>query len=179
MPLRPEGVAVIDGTPQPGDIGLTQIHGSVGRWIRFGEWLNGDGFGEYTHAFLVLANGELLEADPGGARIRPLHEHAAARTVYVAPAGLSDAQRQAICSAGRRYVGVKYSFADYLAIAAHRIHLPFPGLRAYVASTHDMICSQLVDQAYQDAGVHLFNDGRWPGYVTPMALWDLLGKPQR
>jgi hypothetical protein len=27
---------------------------------------------------------------------------------------------------------------------------------------------------YQDAGVHLFDDGRWPGYVTPKSLANLL-----
>ncbi len=37
-----------------------------------------------------------------------------------------------------------------------------------------MICSQLVDQSYQDAGVHLFSDGRWSGYVTPGALFERL-----
>jgi hypothetical protein len=30
-----------------------------------------------------------------------------------------------------------------------------------------MICSQLVDEAYLRAGVHLFDDGRDPGDVTP------------
>jgi hypothetical protein len=37
-----------------------------------------------------------------------------------------------------------------------------------------MICSQLVDQCYQDAGVHLFADGRWPGDVTPADLYRLI-----
>ncbi len=37
----------------------------------------------------------------------------------------------------------------------------------YVAGTGHMICSQLVDQSYLDAGVHLAEDGRFPGDVTP------------
>lgn len=116
----------------------------------------------------------LLEAEPGGARIEPLTAYDGTPVRYVCPEGLTDQQRTAICAAATAYVGVPYSFLDYLAIAAHRFHLPLPGLRRYVAATRHMICSQLVDQAHQDAGVHLFADHRWPGYVTPMALHNLL-----
>lgn len=160
--------------PLPGDIGLTQISGVTGRLIRFGQWINGDGFADYEHAFLVLPGDRLLEAEPGGARIRQLTEYDGSDVLYVCPKRLTEQQRGGICAAADRYVGVPYSFLDYAAIATHRFHLPVPGLRRYVASTRHMICSQLVDQCYQDAGVHLFADGRWPGYVTPMALYTLL-----
>ena len=40
-----------------------------------------------------------------------------------------------------------------------------------------MICSQLVDYCYLMAGVHLFNDGRWPGYVTPEDLANVIADP--
>ncbi|WP_328766942.1 hypothetical protein [Streptomyces sp. NBC_00286] len=166
---------MIHTQPQPGDIGLTQITGHVGAMIRLGQWLNGDGFGRYQHAFLVLDDDTLLEAQPGGARITQVSAYDDRNTLYVYPGGLTDAQRQAICDAGRRYVGTPYSFLDYFALATRRMRIPAPGLRAYIASTRHMICSQLVDQAYLDAGVHLFADGRWPGYVTPMALYHLLG----
>jgi hypothetical protein len=165
----------IHAVPQPGDIGLTSIPGPVGWLIRLGQALNGGGFTTYEHAFLVLDGGRLLEAEPGGARIAGLDEYAGQHVEYVAPAGLTDGQRAAICAAGLRYVGVGYSAADYFALAAHRFRLPVPGLRRWVASSRRMICSQLCDQAYQDAGVHLFADGRWPGYVTPADLWQLLG----
>ncbi|MFB7629686.1 hypothetical protein ACFC0M_01855 [Streptomyces sp. NPDC056149] len=160
--------------PLPGDIGLTQISGATGQLIRFGQWINGDGFADYEHTFLVLPEDRLLEAEPGGARIRPLSEYQGTDVRYVCPRRLTEQQRERICAAADHYVGVPYSFLDYLAIATHRIHLTVPGLRRYVASTHHMICSQLVDRCYQDGGVQLFSDGRWPGYVTPMALFKLL-----
>ncbi|MFG2289568.1 hypothetical protein ACGFOU_26290 [Streptomyces sp. NPDC048595] len=162
--------------PQPGDIGLTHISGVTGRLIRFGQWINGDGFADYQHAFLVLPDERLLEAQPGGSRIRPLADYADTDVLYVCPKGLTEQQRAGICAAASRYVGVPYSFLDYLAIATHRLRMPVPGLRRYIASTRHMICSQLVDQCYLDAGVHLFADGRWPGYVTPMALYNVLGR---
>lgn len=167
---------MIHSDPLPGDIGLTQIDGAVGKLIQLGQWFNGDGFSTYEHAFIVLPDERLLEAEPGGARIQALTEYADAAVLYVCPDGLTDDQRLAICAAARRYLGVRYSFLDYVAIAAHRLRLPVPGLRRYVATTKHQICSQLVDRAYLDAGVHLFNDNRWPGYVTPMALYDLLAE---
>ncbi|MGW4803060.1 hypothetical protein [Kitasatospora sp. NPDC004272] len=155
--------------PLPGDIGLTSIAGAVGRLVRIGQWLNGDGFGAWEHAFLVLPGGRLIEAMPGGARIVPLDTYDQRDVLFMAPL-LTDQQRQDICTAAAAYEGVPYSFLDYLALATHRLRLPAPGLHAYVASTRHMICSQLVDQAYRDAGVHLFDDDRWSGYVTPGAL---------
>lgn len=166
---------MIEPQPRPGDIGLTRIRGTVGRLIRLGQWLNGDGYADYEHAFIVLPGDRLIEAQPGGAVIRPLAEYAGRPVKYLAPDGMTDGQREAVCAAATRYVGVPYSFLDYLALAAHRLHLPLPGLRRWVASTRHMICSQLVDQAYSDGGCALFSDLRWPGYVTPGDLARKLG----
>lgn len=167
---------MIEEQPLPGSIGLTSISGAVGVGIRVGQWLLHDGFSTFEHAFLVLPGGQLLEAEPGGARIAGLDEYADRTVLYVAPEGLTDEQRAAICAAALTYVGVPYSFLDYAAIAAHRFRLPIPWLRRYVASTKHEICSALVDQIYLDAGVRLFTDGRWPGYVCPADLYRLLGQ---
>ncbi|GAA3268574.1 hypothetical protein [Streptomyces lavendulae] len=167
---------MIQEIPTPGDIGLVRVTSPTGALIRVGQWLNGDGFGDYQHAFLVLPEGRLIEAAPKGTRVGPSSDYDNAHVLYVCPPDLTPPQRQAICAAALPYIGVPYSFLDYGAIAAHRFHLPVPGLRRYIASTRHQICSQLVDQCYEDAGVRLFTDGRWPGYVTPMALYDLLAK---
>ncbi|MFG2395177.1 hypothetical protein ACGFYF_40915 [Streptomyces lavendulae] len=148
--------------------------GPTSRLIRLGQWLNGDGFSDYTHAFLVLPGEELIEAEPDGAAIHLLSRYARTPALYVYPPGLTRQQRMAVCDAALRYVGVPYGFLDYLAIAAHRLRLPVPGLKKRIASSKQQICSQLVSQCYDDAGVHLFADGRWPGYVTPGALQELL-----
>ncbi|WP_255946580.1 hypothetical protein [Streptomyces odontomachi] len=165
--------------PQPGDIGLTSITGPVGLLIKVGQWLNGDGFGAYQHAFVVLPEGRLIEAMPGGAVIAEVSEYDGRDVLYVSPADLTHDQRTAICACAKKYQDIPYSFLDYLALAAHRFHLPVPRLRRYIESTGHMICSQLADRAYLDAGVHLFDDGRWPGYVTPMALANDLATPDR
>lgn len=163
------------GAPLPGDFGLCRIDGGVGFLIRLGQWLNGGGFADLEHAFLYIGDGRIIEAQPGGAVEADLAEYADRPIVWsTGRIPLTDEQRPAIVAAARSYLGVPYGFADYLALAARRFHIPVPGLRRWIAGSHSVICSQLVDQAYQDAGVHLFIDGRAPGDVTPADLYKLI-----
>jgi uncharacterized protein YycO len=162
--------------PQPADFGLCRIPGYVGLAARIGIWLNGDGWHDSQHAFLVLDGDELLEAMPGGARVRPLTDADRTRATY-SDWDLTDEQRAAICTYGRTLVGTPYSILDYLSLALVRLRIRPPGLTKYIASTKSMICSQLVDTAYLRAGVHLFHDGRWSGDVTPGDLRKVLHGP--
>jgi cell wall-associated NlpC family hydrolase len=150
--------------------------GQAGRLIRIGQWLNGNGFADFEHAFVYVGGGELVEAEPGGARLGPLTEYDGRPIRWsTGRFQLTEEQRQAVVTAARGYLGVPYSAADYFALAAHHFHLPIGALiKAYVADSKHMICSQLVDQCYRDAGIQLFRDGRWPGYVTPADLANLL-----
>jgi hypothetical protein len=75
--------------------------------------------------------------------------------------------------AASRYTGIPYSFLDYLAIAAHRLHIPAPGLRSYIASTKHEICSALCDEFYRRVFGVVLVPGEWQGYVTPGGLWQL------
>lgn len=162
--------------PKPADFGLYKGNDVVGRLIRFGEWLNGNGFSPYSHAFVLLDDGTIIEAEPGGARIRPVTEYAPELVTW-SNWDLTDAERAAIVTAARGMAGTPYSFLDYFAIAAHRFHLPVPWLRQYIASTRHRICSQSVDYCYKVAGVNLFTDGRWEGWVTPADLSCVLKGP--
>lgn len=163
--------------PRPGDFAVVRMHGTPGALIRVGQWLNGDGFANVEHAFVLVGDDALVEAEPGGARVTPLTAYDPSGLHWSAGhIQLTSDQRAAIVAAAHRYLGTPYSFLDYGALAAHRFRLPGSGLlKGYVADTRHMICSQLVDQCYRDAGVHLFRDGRWPGYVTPADLNRLLG----
>lgn len=164
---------MIPANAKPGDFVLAQMSGNVASLIRAGQFLNGNGFGDYEHAFIYAGDGKIVEAEPSGAKLAGYHygPNVLWSSRYIS---LTDTQRALIVRAAIGYTGVPYSYADYFALAAHRLHIPAPHLRSYVASSKHMICSQLVDQAYQDADVHLFSDNRWPGYVTPGDLWQLL-----
>jgi hypothetical protein len=171
--------------PAIGTIGLTQISGDVGKAIEVGEWLNGQGFRDWEHAFLLGPNGTVLEAEPGGARIANVSEYSGA-TVYWCTAIAAQFTDEKLADiwggAVQRYGpgtghksatgGVPYSFLDYDAMFCHRLHIPVPGLQGYIADTGHQICSQLCDTTYSDQNCRLFA-GVWPGYVTPLGLWNL------
>jgi hypothetical protein len=59
------------------------------------------------------------------------------------------------------------------------MHVNATDLRKFIGDRHGLICSQLVDLAYQRAGRQLFDDGRWPGYVMPSSLAQLLASLPR
>jgi hypothetical protein len=156
--------------PQPGDIGCTQITGDVGLLIRIGQYLNGDGFANYEHAFVYVGDDRIVEAEPGGARSGSLDEYDSRMIVWLR---CPDEHRTAVATAAISLIGTPYSALDYAALAAHRFHIPVPGLRRYVQASGHLICSQLADRAAELGGWTLFNDGRWPGYVTPADLANL------
>ncbi|AUG78238.1 hypothetical protein CFP65_3444 [Kitasatospora sp. MMS16-BH015] len=152
------------------------MSGSAGRLIRVGQWLNGDGFSDFEHAFVYVGDGELVEGEPGGASTGSLAGYEGRPMLWsTGRIPLDDEQREAVVAAARGYLGTPYSVMDYFALATHHLHLPVsPLFKGYVMSSKHMICSQLVDQCYHDAGVQLFDDHRWPGYVTPGDLTRLL-----
>ena len=173
---------------QRGDFAVVSAGGELGRLVRYAEQANGSGpYADYQHAFIYIGDGEIIQAEPGGADYAQLTPHA--KTLWstgkiaiglpgtIGRLELSAEQRTRICDAARGYVGTKYSFLDYLALAMHRLHIRVPFLKWYVKWSGRMICSQLVDRCYLDAGIHLFDDGRWPGYVTPADLAQLLDTP--
>jgi hypothetical protein len=157
----------------PGRIGLTQIHGRVGFGIRVGQYLNGSGFEDFEHAFMDLGDGTLIEAEPGGARIRPLDEYTEAEIhwcdgIY---SRVGQSLRPVIADEARKLAGTPYSFLDYDALVLHRFHVDTDGLRHYIGDTGHLICSQLVDTASTRGGYSIFRDNRWPGFVTPGDLY--------
>jgi hypothetical protein len=156
-----------------GDFRLIEIEGHAGMAIRLGQWLNGDGFANYEHAQVFLGGNWFLDAQPGGAMVHR-HDDLGKGMWSSGIIPLTAKQRVDITTAAYGHIGTPYSFLDYASLAALRFRIPAPHLRDYIKSTGHQICSQLVDQCYVDAGVHLFNDQRWPGDVTPGDLYKLL-----
>lgn len=155
-----------DYTPQPGDFFLAQIRGFGGLLIRLAQAVSGDA-SRYTHAGVILDNGMLIEAMPGGARIVPVTTIIDNKPLAFSRYDLSDEMRARIVSQARSYEGVPYSFLDYLSLGLLALGLRPKRLRARIHGSGHMICSQLVDKTYLTAGVHLFDDGRDSGDVTP------------
>lgn len=174
--------------PRPGEFAVISSHSAVGLLVDVAETLSGGGASQFSHACICSRVDDdgtvwIVEAMPGGAVEVPWHYQ---DTEHLWSTDLVETVPQA-GTAALKYVGWGYGWADYLLIAEHRWHLDRIATTDHVwylpwavdlekryQRTHTIICSQLVDQAELDAGVHLFNDGRPPGYVRPSDLADLL-----
>jgi hypothetical protein len=180
------------------DYACVPAFGDIGKMIEIGQWANGDGFAPYEHVlgyagyFLrtpepgprigqpmpITGSGPghyVIEAMPRGARLRKLEmrpEDYPGALWSTGKLGLTEQQRTAIFNAAWTLLGTPYSGLDYQALAAHRLKLhPLDYLlKARVASSGHLICSQYWDLAYSRGGYHLFTDNRWPGYVTPLSM---------
>jgi hypothetical protein len=155
------------------------VGGPAGLAIGTAEWLAGAGRDDrWRHAKVCVAPGMILQARPDGAEIvrqEPRPGDLWSTGLYP----LSDKQRAMAWDIGQKLEGTPYSWADYAAIGLHRLHVPAPGLREFIKSTASMICSYLADFFQLILGVHLFDDGRWPGYVMPSDLGLLLEMANR
>lgn len=165
--------------PKPGDFEVVPMGGAGGKWIKIGQILKGCGFraSKYQHARMYVGDGKCVEAEPGGARVVDYDPHDGGMWSTGA-IELKDTDRQIIVNAAFGYARVKtgYSIMDYFALVALRLklYLIYWPLKEYVRTSKHMICSQLVDQCYQDAHVELFDDDRFPGDVAPADLANLL-----
>lgn len=161
-------------SPLPGTIGLTRIQGIAGFFVWLGQAINGD-FSRWTHAFIVLDDETVYEAQPGGAVITPLSDYDDRKVAYI-DWPLTEEQRAGIVASARELVGVGYNWGTYLYLAAVTFKLPFSSriLRRHLRKSKKLICSQACDFIYWENGVHLFTDGRKPFDITPGDLARLL-----
>jgi hypothetical protein len=174
--------------PQLGDIACLQISGEVGELVRVGQWLCGAGFRKFEHCEVFVGMpdeagplGYSLGAYPGGAALVPVPEDQTGWLWSTGVFKLTGAQRTAIVSRALALKGTPYSALDYFAIAGRRLRIPDPDheLQDYISDTGHLICSQLVDFVYYQSGVHLFNDGRWFGYVLPDEIAQVIQHPEQ
>ncbi|MFB8071099.1 hypothetical protein [Streptomyces californicus] len=163
--------------PLPGDFGLTRIEGITGRLVAAGQALVGDA-APVQHAFVYVGKGMVVQAMPGGAELIPIENASPVVQWSTGHFDLPQWRRVTMVGEALSLVGTPYSFLDYASIALAHYRIRPAWVRDFVADTGHMICSQLVDEVYLRAGVHLFDDGRLPGDVSPGDLWKLLN-PKR
>jgi len=160
--------------PRPGDFAVVDTRRRAPLLTYLGKRLSRGGFLMFDHAVICsrVRSGTIyiVEAMPSGAKETVWHydDHD-----HLWSTGLVKTSTKAGVAA-LAYVNKPYSWLDYAAIAAHAWHLWAPGMRHFVRSTKHLIGSQLVDRAELDAGIHLFADRRWRGYVRPSDLADLI-----
>lgn len=125
---------------------------------------------QVNHAFVVvrkLQDGDWLvvESQRIGARLARLSKWADLEVVFSDP--LPGFHGANVASEARALVGTPYNFLDIAALALLMCGLRWNWLLRRAQSSKRLICSQLVDRAYRNADVHLYEDTRPDGEVTP------------
>lgn len=153
--------------PRSGDIGLSYGNTKFSRFVRFAQALIGD-WAIYSHAFIYLGDGYIIESLTDGAKITRLDSIPPERVVF-SQFRLSQEQRSQICEEARKLEGTKYSRLDFLAIGLTHFcddcWLP-RWVRRRALYSGKMICSQLVAESYRRAGIEL-EPGKDPQDFTP------------
>lgn len=160
-------------TPLPGDFALTKISGITGKFVAAGQALVGDA-APVQHAFVYVGGGRVVQAMPGGAEVILLEDASTPVVWSTGRVPLTSVQRVTVAGEALSLVGTPYSYLDYVSLGLAHFRVRPAWVRDFVADTGHLICSQLVDEVYLRAGVHLFDDGRLPGDVTPGDLYKLL-----
>lgn len=153
--------------PEVGEFGLVHGSGWVGAGIRLVTR------SDVAHAFVYVGHGLIVEAEASGAVLSPVHKY---KQVLWSGSELTEGRGAAIARQARSLLGTPYSFLGVAALGIALItdtHVPRWAQRR-LDDDGDLFCSQLVDVAYRNAGVQLFDDGRWPGAVSPASLESLI-----
>jgi hypothetical protein len=149
----------------PGDFFLVQRHGPISIAIRLITR------SEVSHAGIVIEpgheHGYVLEALAKGASYTPVSAFDGVQLVGTGRLPLTGAQRDRVEEVAKSLHGTGYGFLDILSVGLLQYHLRPEFLKRRVQRQKRLICSQLVDVFLQRLDFHVYDDGRWPGDVTP------------
>ena len=142
-----------------GQIGLRRHStGWVGRCI---EWAT---YSHTHHVVVAVSETVCISAEPGGARYRPISDYPA---LVWSRFGLTEDQRDLIRDAAAEYEGRPYNYGIYGPLLWQRLtgRKVTGWVAEWLSRRPNENCSQLSDDIYNAAGIHLFED--IPEIVTP------------
>ena len=128
---------------------------------------------QVNHAFVFIEEDRIVEAEGKGAVISHISKYDGA-LCPVSDFALTDTEQAAVVEQARAVVGTPYGYLDIACLTLLSLGIRWQWLLARAQSSKTLICSQLVDRVYRDAGLHLYEDGRPDGEVTPGDLLVLL-----
>ncbi|MEW9530763.1 hypothetical protein [Microbispora sp. NPDC049125] len=151
-------------TPPPGSIGLTYAYGLTHVRASIGQILTGE-VTHYTHAFIALGGGKIMEPWPSGARISDISAYSDEYVAYGWPLGLTSEQRDDLVSVALSLDGACHGLSDYAALALTRRGVGPDRLHRRVRSGDRMVPARFVAEVYARALVPLL-EGKEPHEVT-------------
>lgn len=187
IPLDPGvgGLSIDTDALEIGDIILSTTGNAGSDIIRAGSGA------EVSHAMLYVGQGgQVIEAIPGGVQLRPLAEAVADARLAVAfrVPGLNDTEKRQVADAAARYLDRGFNYGGLIRCGGYLIDrracdvlsgVPADSCRRFVGlidlgdntDSENFFCSQLVAQAFQDAGKPIVSVP--PHWVPPGDLANL------
>lgn len=129
---------------------------------------------DYSHAFIVIDRvGTIVEAKPRGASYGNISEYSGMR-MQTSTTVLTDEQRADIINAAKSFIGTPYGFMDIVYLGLYTQGVNWTWLLNKVRRLKNMICSELVAQSGDNAGVLAWRCGKpYAQEVTPGNLDEL------
>lgn len=121
---------------------------------------------QVNHAFVFVGDGQIVEAMGRGAQVTSAHKYDG-HLVATSQLRLTIEEAERVAHAARSMEGTPYGFLDIAALFFLLLGFRWGWLLRRAQTSNSLICSQLVDRAYAKAGVHLYDDNRPDGQVTP------------
>ena len=157
---------------QAGDVALVCNGGQFARAIRFCDAVKARRLHvqpePFNHAAIMVSPTEVVQASmSSGAVLELLADQTWHEIEWVRWRDVDESTSQMLGALARSLLGTPYNFTDVVALAIDSFGFDPKWVKDREASESTLLCSQLVDLVFQRANLHLFDDGRVPGSVTP------------
>lgn len=150
--------------PSAGLYGVVKTSGLVPWIIRraTGGWAD--------HAFVILDDGAIVEAEPGGVRLGHLNEYAGCRTAINSAEDMTVAQRNTVMAAAKAMIGKPYNDLAIAEDGLESLGWHWRWLLKRASGDGEVVCSQLVALAGQAAGLDWRGGANSTTETTPAML---------
>lgn len=152
------------GLPPAGVYGCVKTGGFVAWLIRAVTRSYAD------HVFIALGDGQIVEAEPGGVRIRDISEYTGCRIELNTGETMTDMQRAAVAEFAKSKRGEPYAWTADAVDGLRCLGLRWRILARFERARRSVMCSELAAQAGQYAGLDWNCGYDNPACVTPADL---------
>lgn len=152
------------GLPLAGVYGCVKTGGFVAWLIRAVTRSYAD------HVFISLGDGQIVEAEPGGVRIRDISEYTGCRIELNTGETMTDLQHAAVAEFAESKRGEPYAWTADAVNGLRCLGLRWRILARFGRARRSVMCSELAAQAGQYAGLDWLCGQEDPCQVTPAML---------
>jgi hypothetical protein len=131
---------------------------------------------DYSHAFLYIGNGKILESNPGGVIIREIEAYLDYNRYYLSlfRVYFDEKRPYKLVKACKKHLGIHYGYSQiawlWLLSITGTIDNPF-----FQRDCNGFICSELIADGIKEVGLYPFGS-KIPACITPADLAQKLSK---